>query len=93
MGERAARLGRQINYRVRLRSIEDVGMLAAADVGIAVMSEASVAHLPVSELKVLTLTEPWAIRQLYLCARDFTALAPHTSLLAQRLRSIRPALQ
>ena len=85
LGERAARLGRQINYRVHLRSIEDVGLLAAADVGIAVMSEASVAHLPVSELKVLTLTEPWANRQLYLCAREFTSLTPHAGLLAQRL--------
>lgn len=85
LGERAARLGRQINYRVHLRSIEDVGMLAAANVGIAVMSEASVTHLPVSELKILPLNEPWAVRQLHLCAREFASLTPHANLLAQRL--------
>lgn len=85
LGERAARLGRQIHYRVQLRSVADVGMLVAANTGIAVLSEVSIRRVSCQNLAVLPLLEPWASRKLYLCARDFSALPPHAQLLAQQL--------
>src|ERR1700733_15073889 len=36
LGERAARLGRRINYRVQLRSVESVSMLVEAGIGLAI---------------------------------------------------------
>ncbi|WP_420995787.1 LysR substrate-binding domain-containing protein [Cupriavidus sp. 30B13] len=85
LGERAARLGRQLAYRVRLRSVADVGAMVEAGVGIAVLSEAAAAPLRRPGLALLPLSEPWALRQLHLCARDFSALTPHASLLARQL--------
>ena len=41
LAERASRLGRQIHYRIQMRSIEHVGMLVEAGIGIAILSEAS----------------------------------------------------
>jgi DNA-binding transcriptional LysR family regulator len=85
LGERASRLGRQLNYRVRLRRVQDVGMLAGAGVGIAILSESSIAELDRPGLAILPLKEAWAHRHLYLCTRDFRALTPHANLLAQYL--------
>jgi len=85
LGERAARLGRQINYRVQLRSIENVAMMVEAGIGIAILSEAAAAQLPRTNLAVMPLLESWATRQLHLCVRDFSALTPHANLLAQQL--------
>ena len=88
LGERAARLGRQINYRVQLRSVESVSMLVEAGIGITILSEISAARLRRSNLAVVPLSEPWAFRQLHLCARDFSTLTPHASLLAQQLMRV-----
>ncbi|GAB2914527.1 LysR substrate-binding domain-containing protein [Paralcaligenes ginsengisoli] len=85
LGERATRLGRQIQYRVKLRTVENVGMLVKAGVGIAILPEASAAALRQAGLVIVPLHEPWASRALHLCARDFSALTPHASLLAQQL--------
>jgi DNA-binding transcriptional LysR family regulator len=85
LGERAARLGRQMNYRVRLRSVESVAMLVEAGIGLAILSEVSVATLHRSTLAVVPLSDPWSFRQLHLCARDFATLTPHANLLAQQL--------
>jgi molybdate transport repressor ModE-like protein len=88
LAERASRLGRQINYRVQLRSVEDVGMLVEAGIGLAILSEVSVAKLRrpnlAPNLAIVPLSESWALRQLHLCARDFSALTPHANLLAQQ---------
>ena len=85
LGEHASRLGRQMNYRVQLRSVENIGMLIEAGIGIAILSAASAAELQRPGLVILPLLEPWASRQLHLCVRDFTALTPHVDLFAQQL--------
>jgi DNA-binding transcriptional LysR family regulator len=89
LGERASRLGRQILYRVHLRSIDDVGRLVEAGVGIAILSKACVVEMRRPRIAIVQLAEPWARRQLYLCARDFSALTPHAKLFAQQLVSSR----
>jgi DNA-binding transcriptional LysR family regulator len=85
LGERAARLGRRINYRVQLRSVESVSMLVEAGIGLAILPEVSVAELRRPELATIPLSEPWACRRLNICARDFSALTPQASLLARQL--------
>ena len=92
LGERAARLGRQIYYRIQLRRIEHVAMLVESGVGIAILSEASAKDLGHLGLAIVPLRDPWALRQLHLCARDFSALTPHASLLAQQLMEPKVAI-
>ncbi len=87
LGQRASRLGRQMNYRLKLRSVENVGMLVEAGIGIAILSEASAAALRRPGLEILPLSEPWGSRQLSLCARDFATLTPHARLLAAHLKA------
>ncbi|SAK55680.1 LysR family transcriptional regulator [Caballeronia fortuita] len=85
LAERASRLGRQIAYRIRMRSIDNVGMLVEAGIGLVILSEASARMLERPALAIVPLSEPWATRRLHLCARDFDALTPHARLLAQTL--------
>ncbi|BAN27439.1 LysR substrate-binding domain-containing protein [Caballeronia insecticola] len=87
LAERASRLGRQVAYRIRMRSVDNVGMLAEAGIGLVILSEASARMLERPGLSIVPLSEPWATRRLYLCARNFDALTPHAHLLAQALKA------
>lgn len=84
LGERASRLGRKIEYRIKLRSAEHLALHVEAGVGISILPR-SLAHALHHDLAVLPLAEPWATRQLYLCARDFHQLPPHALLLVEQL--------
>lgn len=84
LAERAARLGRQLHYRVQLRNADHVAMLVARGIGISIVSDATARTLR-GDLAVLPLSEPWALRRLRLCARDFGQLTPHAGLLARQL--------
>lgn len=84
LAERAARLGRQLDYRIQLRNTGQVAKYVEAGIGISILSRALAATIE-RDLAVLTLSEAWAARQLYLCARDFSALTPHAGLLARQL--------
>jgi DNA-binding transcriptional LysR family regulator len=85
LAERASRIGKQIAYRIQMRGIENVGMMVETGVGIGILSEASAKRLERPGLAIMPLAEPWAMRRLYLCARDFNALTPHATLLARQL--------
>jgi DNA-binding transcriptional LysR family regulator len=85
LAERAARLGRQLHYRIHMRGLEHVGAMVEAGVGIAILSHVFAQMLQRPGLAIVPLAEPWAARKLYLCARDFAALPPHAQLLAEQL--------
>lgn len=84
LAERASRLGRQLDYRIQLRNIEHVAMHVEAGIGISILSDA-LAKTILRDLAILPLSEAWASRRLYLCARNFSGLTPHAHLLAQQL--------
>ncbi|VXB05860.1 Transcriptional regulator, LysR family [Burkholderia sp. 8Y] len=85
LSERASRLGRQLHYRIHMRSLDSVGMLIEAGIGIAILSDVSAQALRRPGLAIVPLSEPWAARRLHLCARDFDTLTPHARLLAHQL--------
>jgi DNA-binding transcriptional LysR family regulator len=87
LSERASRLGCQLHYRIQLRSLDCIATFVDAGIGIAILPEASARALAPYDLAVLPLMEPWATRQLHLCARRFSSLTPHAGLLAQELLS------
>jgi molybdate transport repressor ModE-like protein len=84
LAERAARLGRQLGYRIQLRQLDNVAMYVEEGIGISILSGA-LARTIRRDLAILPLREAWASRRLYLCARDFGALTPHAELLARQL--------
>lgn len=84
LAERAARLGRQLDYRIQLRNPEHIAMQVEAGIGISIVSDVLARTLR-RDLAIVPLSEAWATRQLYLCARDFAALTPHAHLLAQQM--------
>lgn len=84
LAERASRLGRQLDYRIQLRNIDHVALHVEAGIGISIMSSALARQIR-RDLAVVRLSEPWATRRLFLCARDFSALTPHAGLLAKQL--------
>ena len=89
LAERASRLGRQLDYRIQLRNLEHVAMHVEAGIGISILSDGLARKLR-SDVVVVPLSEAWATRRLYLCARDFSALTAHAGLLAQQLRQCTP---
>lgn len=84
LAERAARLGRQLDYRIQLRSLDHLATYIAAGVGMAILSDA-VARTLRGDLAIVPLAEAWAVRKLYLCSRDFSTLTPQATLLVQQL--------
>ncbi len=84
LAERASRMGRQLDYRIQLRNAEHVAMYVEAGIGIAILSD-GLARTLRRDLAILPLSEVWATRRLYLCARDFKVLTPHADLLAKQL--------
>lgn len=85
LGEHAARLGHPIHYRVALRDLHDVALMAQAGIGIAIVSDTAARTLEAHALTRVPLDETWARRELHLCARDFAALTPQAELLAHML--------
>jgi DNA-binding transcriptional LysR family regulator len=73
----AARLGRRINYRVRLRSFEAVAKLVEAGIGVGILPLAAVEHHLTPDLAAIRLTDAWADRRLVICTRAFSALSAH----------------
>lgn len=84
LAERASRLGRQLDYRIQLRSPDHVAMHIEAGIGISIVTDGLAKTLR-RDLAIVPLSEVWATRRLYLCARDFSVLTPHANLLAQQL--------
>ena len=83
----AARLGRRLNYRVRLRSFDAICRMIERGVGIGVMPEAAARRGQRSmAIRHAPLNEPWALRHLLICVRSTQELSPHARLLVDELR-------
>jgi DNA-binding transcriptional LysR family regulator len=72
----AQRLGLHMRTRIRLRSFDAVCRMVEAGVGVAVVPAiAAERHSGAGKLRILKLTDPWADRQLLICARRFDQLS------------------
>lgn len=81
----AARHGRRLACRVRLRSFEAIARLVEAQIGVAILPEAAaVPHLGGGVVSI-RLTDAWAHRRLMVCAADFGALTSHARALVAEL--------
>ncbi|TDR85431.1 LysR substrate-binding domain-containing protein [Enterovirga rhinocerotis] len=84
---KAARAGRPLRLRVQLRSFDAVCRMVEAGVGIGIVPETT-ARLAQksSDIRVVTLTDSWAVRDLTICLRSYRDLAPTSRLLVDLLR-------
>ncbi len=85
LAQQAARLGRRIAYRVRLRSFDAVARLVEAGIGIGVLPLAAIERYGSAELVLISLTDDWAHRRLMVCARRFVGLSAHAQRLAEEI--------
>lgn len=84
----AARLGRKLRLRARLKTFDAVCQMVEAGVGIAVVPEIAARRAARSmKLARVKLRDPWARRELVVCARDFAALPRPAQMLVQHLRA------
>jgi DNA-binding transcriptional LysR family regulator len=85
LADHAARLGRRINYRVRLRSFDAVTRFVEAGVGLGIVPKTATRGCAPGSFAVVPLLDEWTRRQLMLCALDFTALSRHARLLVDHI--------
>ncbi|MCG6207528.1 LysR family transcriptional regulator [Rhodopseudomonas sp. HC1] len=85
LAAQAARYGRRLASRVRLRSFEAIARLVEAGVGLAILPEAAAAPHLGNGLVAIRLNDAWASRRLLVCAIDFDALTTHARALVAEL--------
>jgi len=84
----AARAGKQINYRVRLRGFLAAGHMVESNVGVAILPESAALRCKETmDIRIVHLTEPWATRQLIICLRNLTDQPTHIRELVEMLHS------
>ena len=84
----AARLGKRIKARVRLRSFDAVCGMVERNLGVAVVPESAALRCQKSmAIRRIRLSDPWASRQLTLCMRRFEDLPPYARQLVEHLRA------
>lgn len=82
----AARLGRRMHCKIRLRSFEAICRMAAGGAGLAIVP-ATAARRSADDLRIVKLSDAWADRKLLVCMRDAAALPGYARALADALRS------
>jgi len=83
---RVARLGRRLNYRVRLRSFDALVPLVEKGVGLALLPEAAAHRFATGRpVRIVHLTNKTSKRELLICVRKFEELPAYTKRLVEQL--------
>jgi DNA-binding transcriptional LysR family regulator len=90
LADKATRVGRPIRLRIQLRSFDGVCRLVERNVGVGIVPETT-AHWAAKTMaiKAVQLTDPWALRDLSICVRDYKALPPYARQLVDHMRAER----
>jgi DNA-binding transcriptional LysR family regulator len=88
LADKAARIGAPLRLRVQLRSFDAVCRLVECNVGIGIVPETTARRVArTMAIAVVTLTDPWAVRDLTICVRKFEELPPYARQLVEHLRA------
>ena len=88
LADKAARIGRPLRLRVQLRSFDAVCRLVESNVGVGIVPETTARWAAKAmAIKTVELTDPWALRELTICVRDFAALPPFAQQLVEHMRA------
>jgi molybdate transport repressor ModE-like protein len=90
LADKASRIGRSIRLRIQLRSFDGVCRLVERNVGVGIVPETTARWAArTMEIKSVALTDPWALRDLSICMRDYKALPPYARQLVDHMRAER----
>ena len=90
LADKAVRAGRAIRLRIQLRSFDGVCRLVEHNVGVGIVPETTARFAAKTmAIKVVQLTDPWALRDLSICVRDYKALPPYARQLVDHMREER----
>ena len=88
---KATHAGRALRLRVQLRSFDAVCRLVERNVGVGVVPATTARQaVKTMAIKALDLSDPWALRELTICVRDFNALPHYAQQLVEHMRALRP---
>jgi DNA-binding transcriptional LysR family regulator len=88
LADKAARIGRPLRLRVQLRSFDAVCRLVESNVGVGIVPDTTARWAAKTmAIKAVDLTDPWALRDLTICVRDFEALPPYARQLVEHMRA------
>ena len=86
LAQHARRLGRRLNYRIRLRSLEAVCRMVGHGIGLGIVPQTVAARCARSAgVKRVRLEDAWAARTLVICVRDMVELPAHSQLMAKHI--------
>ncbi len=84
---KASRIGKPVRLRVQLRSFDAICRLVECNVGVGIVPQTTAQRTAkAASVKVVELTDPWALRDLTICVRDPETLPPYARLLVEHLR-------
>ena len=87
----ARRLGKHLNYRIRLRSLESVCRMVGLGIGVGIVPQAvAVRCARAAGIKRVALTDAWAVRNLVVCVRRLDRLPTHVQQVVEQILSARP---
>jgi len=87
LADKAARIGQPLRLRVQLRSFDAVCRLVECNVGIGIVPHTTARRVARTMAIVpVTLTDPWAVRELTICIRSAQELPPYARQLVEHLR-------
>ncbi len=88
LAEKAAPIGQPLRLRVQLRSFDAVCRLVERNVGVGIVPETTARWAAKAmAIKAVELTDPWALRDLTICVRDYAALPPYARQLVDHMRA------
>jgi len=88
LGELAARAGKRLKYRVRLRSFDAICRMAENGVGIGVIPATAAERCGRSmNIRSFPLADAWARRQLTICVRSFADLPTYTKQMIKTIKN------
>jgi molybdate transport repressor ModE-like protein len=83
----AARAGHQLKLRVRVPGFDAICRIVASGIGVAVVSRTAALRCRRSmAIRVVPLTDVWALRHLQICVKSLRALPLHAQSLVEHLR-------
>jgi DNA-binding transcriptional LysR family regulator len=90
LADKATRAGRAIRLRIQLRSFDGVCRLVERNVGVGIVPETTARWAAKSMgIVAVELSDPWALRDLTICMRDYKALPPYARQLVDHMREER----
>src|SRR4051812_7485089 len=88
LASKASIIGRPLRLRVQLRSFDAVCRLVECNVGVGVVPATTARRATKGmAIKAVDLADPWALRDLTICIRDFAALPPYARQLVEHMRA------